>query len=382
MKRSKKDIQQDVLMFFIKPLARLWMFFDMKKSYSYSENFNRKRKEPYVLLANHTYLFDVVAVPLNLKKQPFIVASHNLFIQKRTKFLLTQIAHAIPKTKSASDIRTARGLIGAVKRGYPVAIFPEGNTTFNGETTLIEPATFKLIKKLNIDVVTCKVQGGYLSKPRWATSKRKNRQAHFHFDVTIPKEKLQELSIDEISTIINDTLYNNDYEYQRQAMIPHPGDALAEGLENIIYICPQCQSIGTIHTHGNTVECTSCNTKGTVNEYGFIEGFTFDNTVEWDHWQRQFDTKLQDATFSSPCRVYDYDDQTFTQVSLGSGTITYKNKQFIIEGEYNHTFDFKDIKNPLVTLRRDFNINVGEKHYLIQIDQYIASFLRVSQQKY
>ena len=66
------------------------------------------------------------------------------------KFLLEKIAHAIPKFKGTSDIRTARGLIGAVKRGYPICIFPEGNTTFNGETTYIEESTMKLIKKLKI----------------------------------------------------------------------------------------------------------------------------------------------------------------------------------------------------------------------------------------
>ena len=122
-----------------------------------------------------------------------------MFVKQPTKFLLSKIAHAIPKTKSASDIRTARELIGAVKRGYPICIFPEGNTTFNGETTYVEESTMKLIKKLNIDVVTVKVEGGYLSKPRWATSKRKNRRAKFTFKITIPKEQLPELSVEDIN---------------------------------------------------------------------------------------------------------------------------------------------------------------------------------------
>jgi len=190
MEPTKQDRREDFLMTLVKPFVRVWMFFDTRHTYIYENGFSPKRTEPYVLLGNHTFMFDVIHVPLPLKKVPFIVASHNLFVKQPTKFLLSKIAHAIPKTKSASDIRTARELIGAVKRGYPICIFPEGNTTFNGETTYIEDSTMKLIKKLEIDLVTVKVEGGYLSKPRWATSKRKNRRAKFTFKIAIPKESV------------------------------------------------------------------------------------------------------------------------------------------------------------------------------------------------
>lgn len=73
------------------------MFFDSKRHTTFDESFNPKRKEPYVMLANHTFLFDVVQVPMELKKAPFIVASHNLFTSQPLKFLLSEIAHAIPK---------------------------------------------------------------------------------------------------------------------------------------------------------------------------------------------------------------------------------------------------------------------------------------------
>lgn len=382
MEPTKQDRREDFLMTLVKPFVRVWMFFDTRHTYIYENGFSPKRTEPYVLLGNHTFMFDVIHVPLPLKKVPFIVASHNLFVKQPTKFLLSKIAHAIPKTKSASDIRTARELIGAVKRGYPICIFPEGNTTFNGETTYIEDSTMKLIKKLEIDLVTVKVEGGYLSKPRWATSKRKNRRAKFTFKIAIPKEQVKELSVQEINDIVNKELYHNDYDYQRQVMIPHKGKHLAEGIENILYICPECESISTIKSYGNTIVCTHCNTKGHINDYGFIEGFKFDNTVDWDHFQRQFDHQLQNKVITSPCLVQLVDDRTFEYQTLGRGIITYKDKRFIITGDVELTFEFKNIKNPLVTLRRDFNLNIGDQHYLIKIDQYVSSFLRVVQEKY
>ncbi|QMS84577.1 lysophospholipid acyltransferase family protein [Candidatus Xianfuyuplasma coldseepsis] len=382
MEKSKLDKRQDRRMAILKPLVHIWMKFDMKSTYHFHGGFDPKRKEPYVLLGNHTFMFDVVHVPLPIKKQPFIIASHNLFVKQPTKFLLSKIAHAIPKTKSASDIRSARELIGAVRRGYPICIFPEGNTTFNGETTYIEESTMKLIKKLKIDVVTVHFKGGYLSKPRWATGKRKNRRIDLTYDIAIPKDKVKDLSLQEISTIINDRLYHNDYEYQRQVMIPHPGKELAEGLENILYVCPECQSFSAIETKGNEIWCNHCHTKGHVNKYGFIEGFTFDNTVEWDHWQRQFDQDLRRQVITSPCTMQLVDDDTFEYEQLGEGTITYKDHQFILEGDYNEIIDCNDIKTPIITLRRDFNFNVGTKHYLIKTHKYVSSFLRAVQEKY
>ena len=124
---------------------------------------------------------------------------------------MTHIAHVIAKSKGTSDTGTVRELIGAVKRGYPILIFPEGDTTFYGETNYIEESTMKLIKKLEIDVITVNVKGGYLSKPRWATGKRKNRRAEFTYELTIPKDKIKDLTVDDINGIVKKALYNNDY---------------------------------------------------------------------------------------------------------------------------------------------------------------------------
>ena len=104
--------------------------------------------------------------------------------------------------------------------------------------------------------------------------------------------------------------------------------------------------------------------------------------MDWDHFQRQFDHRLQDEIISSPCLVQLVNDHTFEYETLGKCTITYKKQKFIISGDVDLTFELKNLKNPLVTLRRDFNFNIGEQHYLIKIEQYVSSFLRIAQEKY
>ena len=75
-------------------------------------------------------------------------------------------------------------------------------------------------------------------------------------------------------------------------------------------------------------------------------------------------------------------DEDLSREYIGDISITYKDKSFIIEGAMDKVFPFEEIKNPIVTLRRNFNINHEGKHYLIKIDQYVTSFLRVIQSKY
>jgi hypothetical protein len=240
----------------------------------------------------------------------------------------------------------------------------------------------KLIKKLGVDVVTCNVKGGYLSKPRWATGKRKNRRVELNYEISITKEELNHLSVEEVSEIVNTALYNNDYEYQKENMIPHPSKQIAEGLENILYICPNCKGVNTIETSGNTLTCNQCNTKGHMDEFGFIHGFEFDNTIEWDQFQKQYRELLLQSTIESTGKLFFISFEDSTRTLVGDVSIVYKNNYFVLNGAISETIKLDDIVNPILTLRRDFAFVYHKKYYYIKLDKYASSLLRVSQDKY
>lgn len=382
MNRTKKEKRQDFLLIFIMPFVKLWMFYDAKITINKTDEVDFKRKDAYLMLSNHTFMFDVLHVPIRFKKYPYIVGSRTLFTKQPTKFLLNHVAHCIPKSKGSSDTSTARGLIGAVKRGYPVVIFPEGNTTFHGDTKHIEYSTMKLAKKLKIDVITCNVKGGYLSKPRWATSKRRNRRVELNYEIAIHKEDLPNLSVDEISDIINKKLYNNEYEYQSKAMIKRPGKKLAEGLENILYICTECKSVNTLVTKGNNITCTHCDTKGSMDEYGLIKGFRFNNPIEWDKWQIKLKGILYNSIIESSGRLYKIKFEDDSEVLFGKVNIHYELGVLKITGAKNLTFIIKEMYNPIISLRRDFSFTYDDIYYYIKLDNYGASLLRLVQDKY
>ncbi|MBU1094795.1 MAG: 1-acyl-sn-glycerol-3-phosphate acyltransferase [Firmicutes bacterium] len=382
MIRKNRDKQQAFLLNLIRPLVHIWMRMDAKRKVTQGPGVDFKRKEPYVMLANHTFLFDVIHVPLPFKKVPFIVASQTLFKKQPTKFLVTQVAHVIPKSKGASDTSTVRDLISTIRRGYPILIFPEGDTTFYGETGYIEESTMKLIKKLGVDVITCNVSGGYLNKPRWATGKRKNRRIHLNYQLTIGKEEIEDLSVEEINEIIKKALYHNDYVYQREMMIPHPGKQLAEGIENVVYVCPFCQSINTLESKNNKVRCTACEHEGTMNIFGFIEDFKFDNLLDWNKYQRTFSKELRAANIHSSgfLNYMNREDDHLDEV--GEINIDYHDYALHISGASSEIIPIDEITNATITLRRDFGFVYNERHYLVKLKQSGAALLRIVQDKY
>ncbi len=382
MKKTRLDHQQDFILNMIRPLVRLWMRRDAKRKVHLGEGISFKRKEPFIMLANHTFLFDVIHVPLRFRNVPFIVASQTLFKKQPTKFLVTQIAHVIPKSKGASDTSTVRELIGAVRKGYPILIFPEGDTTFYGETNYIEESTMKLIKKLGIDVVTCNVKGGYLSKPRWATGKRKRRQISLNYELTIPKEQIKDLKVEEINEIIKKALYHNDYEYQRQVMIAHPGNRLAEGIENVVYVCPFCEAINSIESEKNNLKCKVCGHEGSIDKYGFIQNFKFDNLISWNQYQKQFSKQLRESVIETS-GFLNYMSIIDDHLDIvGEVDISYHDYALHFSKSIELIIPIKEITNATVTLRRDFGFVWQETHYLIKLDRYAASLLRIVQDKY
>ena len=384
MNRTRKDKVKDFILNCLKYPVKVWMCFDAKATYTTHDGFNLKRKEPFLLLGNHTYIWDVIQIQLRLWRTPCSIASQTLFAKQPTKFLFDYIGHGIPKSKGASDLRTAKRIFQAIKNGRSILIFPEGDITFTGETNYIEESTYKLIKKLNVDLVTCTFRGGYLSNPRWATGKRRKKRIHLDYHIAIRKDELPNMTVEDIEKRVKSFLYNNDYEYQRSHMYKRPGRKLAEGFENAVYICPECEALNSFETNKNEIKCTSCNTVGKMNEYGFIEGFKFDNLVDWDHYQKPLSKRLIKTEFESPARLYhaDYIDESKKRVEVGKIVIKYKDKHFEISGASNEKIPFSEINNPIITLRRMLNFTYNKKNYIVKLEKHVSAFLRVIQDKY
>ena len=380
MKKTTKDRFSDIALRILRPIGFVWMRLDIQKKLTSYVDFSRK--EPFVLVGNHTYLFDVVQIAIHFKITPAIVAQEYLLSAKGLRWLLLNVAKVIPKSKGSADVRTIRKIMQYVKKGYPIMLMPEGDSTFFGRTGYIEPSTGKLIKKLNLDVILAKTKGGYLSRPRWATALRGNRYIDLTYSTLLTKEQVASMTADQIQQELEAGLQHDDYEWQHQSKHKFSGERMAEGFDNVIYRCPVCGAFHSFVVKQNEIQCQSCKTVATMDEYGFLSGFGLATMVELDESQRHFDEELKQTTFQTTATLQYVDNVNFTRTKPVPVDVAYHENVLHIKGKTVVEIPIEELINPVITMRRNLTFEYDDQTYLIKLDRFAMSFLRVVQSKY
>ena len=380
MKKTTKDRFSDIALRILRPIGFVWMRLDIQKKLTSYVDFSRK--EPFVLVGNHTYLFDVVQIAIHFKITPAIVAQEYLLSAKGLRWLLLNVANVIPKSKGSADVRTIRKIMQYVKKGYPIMLMPEGDSTFFGRTGYIEPSTGKLIKKLNLDVILAKNKGGYLSRPRWATALRGNRYIDLTYSTLLTKEQVASMTADQIQQELEAGLQHNDYEWQHQSKHKFSGERMAEGFDNVIYRCPVCGAFHSFVVKQNEIQCQSCKTVATMDEYGFVSGFGLATMVELDESQRHFDEELKQTTFQTTATLQYVDNVNFKRTKPVPVDVAYHENILHIKGKMVIEIPIEELINPVITMRRNLTFEYDDQTYLIKLERFAMSFLRVVQSKY
>ena len=106
-------------------------------------------------------------------------------------------------------------ILAKLRDGRNVALFPEGNRSFNGLSGDFPPATGKLVKKSGATLVTYRLHGGYLTTPRWSTSLRKGKLWGEIAGIYSP-EKLKAMTEDEVNRAIRHDLFVDAYADQKK----------------------------------------------------------------------------------------------------------------------------------------------------------------------
>ena len=380
MKKTAKDRFSDIALRLLRPIGFVWMRLDIQKNLTSYVDFSRK--EPFVLVGNHTYLFDVVQIALHFKVTPAIVAQEYLLSAKGLRWLLLHVAKVIPKSKGSADVRTIRQIMQYVKKGYPIMLMPEGDSTFFGRTGYIEPSTGKLIKKLNVDVILAKTKGGHLSRPRWATALRGNRYIDLTYTTLLTKEQVATMTADQIQQELEAGLQHNDYEWQHQAQHRFSGERMAEGFDNVIYRCPVCGAFHSFVVKLNEIQCQTCKTVASMDEYGFIDGFGLRTMIELDESQRHYDDELKQTTFQTTATLQYVDNVNFKRTKPVPVDVAYHENVLHIKGKTVIEIPIEELINPVITMRRNLTFEYEDQTYLIKLDRFAMSFLRVVQSKY
>lgn len=220
---------------------------------------NIPKEGSYLMVANHSHLLDPFFIGA-LIRRPIFQMSSNEFFRKPLMRRFMWAMGAFPRKKGFVDFKSIKYTIRLVKKGYPLMIYPEGGRNWDGETLPVLKSTAKLVKLLNVPLITVVSKGNYIAFPRWANEKRKSPiTVYYSKPVTFSKKSSDE----EIIEYIQKGIYNND-NYTKIEKIK--GKNLAGGLPRLLWRCPVCRKLDAlVEKNGNFIRCSHCNKEWEVN---------------------------------------------------------------------------------------------------------------------
>jgi 1-acyl-sn-glycerol-3-phosphate acyltransferase len=239
---------------------------------------------PYIVIANHTTDLDALLVSISFPKHMYFVASEHLFRSRVFGGFLKYFLDPIPKQKGGADVNTAMQMMRRLKKNINIGLFAEGSKSFHGKSCPVVKATGSLVKASGASLVTYRLEGGYFTSPRWAHTFRRGRMKGYPVRIYSPEE-LNQMTPEEVNGAIAADIGEDAYLRQAEDPVAYRGKRLAQGLENALYMCPNCGMIGTLHGEGSLFTCT-CGLKTKIDEMGYLSGGSFRTVDEWGQWQK------------------------------------------------------------------------------------------------
>ena len=227
------------------------------------------RDRPYLLLSNHTSLFDPLWSAFWIGKRATFMASAALFRVPVLKWLLP-LCGCFPKAKWVKDRDSMAFLAERYEAGDVIMIFPEGVRSWDGRPGKVLPGIGRLVKRLDAEVVVSRILNGHLYQPRWARYPRwlpiRVEHVHMQLDTTQSPEAITE-QIAEVMRI----------DPNIDAPPGSVGWRMAHGLPAFLWACPECFTLEALQVqnpNGNYVQCSSCQERWRVDTSNRLSGRT------------------------------------------------------------------------------------------------------------
>jgi len=243
-------------------------------------------EKPCIVLCSHGSFYDFIyAGKLLGKNRPHFVVARLYFGHKKLRWLLNKTG-AFPKSMFSSDIENSKNCLKVISSGEVLAMMPEARLSTVGLFEDIQDTTYKLIQKLNVDVYTIKINGSYLAKPKWGDKLRKGSVVEAELNHLFNEKELQKLTLEEIKNRVNLALDYNEWDWlEKHPEIKYKHKTIAQGLENILCVCPNCGARYSFKSNKNIINCEECGLEVKLDNRYNLSGVEFKNIAEWYKWQ-------------------------------------------------------------------------------------------------
>ncbi len=290
--------------------ALISVFFKLVYRLRIDKSALRDLKPPYIVLCNHICNIDflISGAAMYPQKMNFMTAA--LYFQNRLLGWLITLMGCFPKQQFVADMQAVRNTVRVLQRGGVVVLFPAGQSSFTGQDTLIDPSIAKLLRLARVPVVAMRTQGAHIAFPKWNMKKLRRSRIECEVRPLFTVGEIEAMSDEQIYRGVVEALAFDDYEWQRAHRIAAAKPRCAEGLEQLLFLCPACGGEFTIQAHKNQLRCAHCGKLAEMDEYGFLCAASGeevpDTPTAWYRWQMaQYRAKLDaDFSYAEPAKLY------------------------------------------------------------------------------
>ncbi len=348
----------------LRPLARfiVWLRFGYRAVQS-------DVKGPFLLVSNHVTNWDPILAGASFREQVYFVASEHILRSGAAGKLIAWAQDPIPRQKSGGAAGTVLAMMRRLRQGYNVAVFPEGNRTWDGVTGHFLPSIGKLARTSGASLVTYRLTGGYFASPRWSgDSARRGRMEGRVVKVYSPEE-LKAMTPAAINEAITRDLHEDAYARARKNPIRFRGRRLAEHLETLLFLCPRCGS-SALRSKDDQVRCWKCGFTFRYLPTGFLAGedLPYDNIRDWNAWQTGEILRMCDEAG---------DDPIFTDGGVKTDEVLFaSDTRSVGKGEmrlFRDRLELPGVTVPLPELTgmalmgpQDLYVSTEDHHYLVR----------------
>ena len=266
-KKANKPKQNIFLYRLVQLLAWFVATFAFKRKFKRNEI--KGKKGPFVIIANHEAALDFVNLIGATRTPLTFVISNSFYSTLPFKSVVSKLG-MIPKQQFQTSLRDLGAMRNTIKEGRILVIYPAGLMCEDGQSTPIPAATYEFLKWLNTDVYVAKTIGTYFSMPKWAKGIRRGR-TYIDIYKLFDKDVLHSMPLEDVKQKTSEALDFDAYLEQENLRIKYRKNDHINGLENVLYVCPNCNGEFTMRTKKKkTIYCVQCGFEETSDKYAFL----------------------------------------------------------------------------------------------------------------
>ena len=248
------------------------------------------KREPAFILMNHSSFIDLEIVAEVLYPRPFnIVATTDGFIGK--DWLMREIG-CIPTKKFVTDTTLVRDMLYTARNlRDSIVMYPEVGYSHDGTATTLPDSIGKCVKLLGLPLCMITTYGAFARDPLYNNLHKRKVDVSARFEYLLSPDEIKEKSAEEINEIVREKFSFDNFSWQENNHVKIDDSTRAEGLNRVLYKCPECKCEGKMLGEGIYLECTECGAKYRLDEYGALTGENVDckmpHIPDWYAWQRE-----------------------------------------------------------------------------------------------